>query len=152
MYNLIPSCPTCNHGKASADLPVKSNPYYQAIGDLFRFRVRHAQELFFGGYNAAAKTSLTLEPMNGMSQDKLEQYDGTFHIKAQYKRHADVVEEAFYRAYMKEEYFPLIYPFAKGRPELMTRLIHGTYIEKKYIGKRPLSKLYQDIFRQARGF
>ncbi len=151
MYNLIPSCPTCNHGKASAELPLKFNPYHQEIGDLFRFRVRHAQELFFGGYNAAATTSLVLEPEKGTTPEELEQYDAAFHIKAQYKRHGDVVEEAFYRAYTKETYLSDVYSFINGDSDLKSRLIHGTYIKKENIGKRPLSKLYQDIFRQAKG-
>ncbi|MCD8293636.1 MAG: hypothetical protein LUE27_00105 [Clostridia bacterium] len=151
MYNLIPSCPMCNYGKSTKILPLKFNPYYQEIAEMFTYKVKSPARLLLGGMKAD-KVSLILEPKEGTTRKELDDYNDVFHIKAQAERHKDVVIEAFSRAYVKKDHYSWTYgDLIDGDPTLVDRLRHGTYIRKEDIKRRPLTKLYQDIYNQAKG-
>ena len=144
-YNLIPSCPSCNHRKSNTIFDF--HPYF---GMLVRGE---------------------LPPKIHVVEDKVE-YDKTGHpvlfpekpeiridnpnknttrlcLDELYEHHSDYAKEILDKilAYNAAYYEPLISAFhGMGRtPEEIDRLIWGNYIEEAQQTRRPLSKLTRDI-------
>lgn len=155
LYNLIPSCAVCNHGKSTEDLDIKFNPYYGSINDTFIFKVRNPIPLYTGEKNVdfididAIATSTS---QNGIKD--FDKYKETFHIETLYQRHGDVAKEIFDKAYLypyinEDDNFKMLPKYSK---EYRRQLWMGTYTKKEDIEKRPLTKLKQDLWEQATQF
>lgn len=146
-YNLVPSCPTCNHGKSQDKLPIDFHPYYSDIGDNFTFRLKNPVPYYYG-YLASDKIELDLKAKDGKD---VKSFDRTFHIKKQYERHKDIAEEVFARAYKEKYYrFGNNFSFIKD-VNLRERLSKGFYVKKDEIDLRPMTKFMQDLWEQANG-
>lgn len=48
LYNLIPSCSSCNHQKRITQLDIRYNPYFKAISYEFHFKVVDSFQLRSG--------------------------------------------------------------------------------------------------------
>jgi len=146
LYNLIPSCPVCNHGKSQDVLPLTFHPYHADIGKTFRFRVVNPIHLF-AGKNNLDTIQLQLEKTSAADP---QSYDKVFHVKKQYERHRDEVEDLFARAYQYYYYnVPDNFGFI-GSPDLSKRLQLGFYPDERDINLRPMTKFKQDLWQQAR--
>ena len=145
LYNLIPSCASCNHGKLQGDLGLEFHPYHASVGRLFRFRVANPVRLWMGSDRDVPE--IDLEAVAGQN---ISDYDKMFHIKALYQRHKDVAREVFTRAYADPYYEEDNLSFLTDT-ELKERIRKGFYPEEKDIEKRPLTKLQQDLWEQAKG-
>lgn len=144
LYNLIPSCPICNQGKSQKLLPLAFHPYYGDIYKTFKFEVVDPLSLFIAGNTDRVELKLVPQTRVGIAQ-----FDQTFHIKALYERHKDVVEEEFAKAYMNFYYrYPKNFDFISDR-NLRGRLVYGHYHDKKDINERPMTKFKQDLWEQA---
>lgn len=148
LYNLIPSCATCNQGKSVGNVSLKFHPYASSIADQFHFEVADPLILFTGG----KKDRLEIEMIeDGVTKEELKDFNETFNLQLLYRRHRDIVQETFDKAY-EEEYYtnPKNFSFASEvSTEYITRLGAGTYMEKSDIEKRPMAKFIQDIWKQA---
>lgn len=146
LYNLIPSCVSCNQGKSDGKLGLRFHPYHSAIKDTFRFKVKEPLPLIVGG--KSKKISIELEAPN---DKEFGAFTHMFRIKALYQRHDDVVREVFARAYA-DEYYSYLGNFAFLRDgKLAERIIKGFYAEEDEIELRPLTKFQQDLWKQAKG-
>lgn len=144
LYNLIPSCPICNQGKSQRLLPLAFHPYYADIHKTFKFEVVDPLPLYVASNDDRVELKLVSQTRVDISS-----YDQTFHIKALYERHKDVVQEEFAKAYMNYYYgYAKNFDFISDK-ELKGRLIYGHYHDKKDINERPMTKFKQDLWEQA---
>ena len=148
MYNLIPSCASCNQGKLDDELSLEFHPYHAAIKDTFRFQVKNPIPLMTGGDTK----DLDIEMIPKVDEDELQKYKEAFHIDALYTRHRDEARETFVRAYVYEYYKELTNFSFLDDADLAERIVKGFYPKEEDIEKRPLTKLHQDLWLQAKGW
>lgn len=146
LYNLIPSCPTCNMGKSQDSLSLDFHPYHSDICGTFKFAVNNPTRLYEGGVQEDEEIKLVK-----LKDVDVEGYDRVFHIKKLYMRHKDVMQDIFARAYeekyyTREENFDFI-----GNKEFSKRVKVGFFPDEKDINLRPMSKFQQDLWEQAQG-
>lgn len=147
MYNLIPSCATCNQGKPrTGDLPIHFNPYYTSLFELYQFRVKDPLQLYMA-VSHPEKIEVECKPK---SVGDISPCDSWFHLSAKYSVHKDIVKEVFDKTqqypYYKNE---LNFRFLKGDKSYPLRLLLGVYTEEKDFVKRPMSKFVNDLWEQA---
>lgn len=146
LYNLIPSCPTCNMGKSQLPLSLDFHPYHSDISDTFKFAVKDPTRLYEGGEQEDEEIELVK-----LKDADIEGYDKVFHIRKLYMRHKDVMQDIFARAYVEkyystEENFSFI-----GNKDLSRRVRIGFFLDEKDINLRPMTKFQQDLWDQAQG-
>lgn len=149
LYNLIPSCASCNQNKSYTKiLGLEFHPYYSAIKDNLYFRVKDPLPLWVG---KCQTNEIEIETVFKEGVDAKE-YEKAFHVAALYKNHKDIAREVYARAYADT-----YYRYAKnfgflGEAKLVERLYKGFYPDEDDIELRPLTKLQQDLWAQAKGF
>ncbi len=147
LYNLIPSCASCNQGKSNrTTLNLDFHPYHASIADKFHFRVSNPTKLWMGSDRDVPKIELVPDTHHDISS-----YNTMFKIEMLYQRHKDVAREVFARAYADKYYkdvanFPFLFDV-----KLKERIKKGFYPDIIDINKRPLTKLQQDLWHQAKG-
>lgn len=148
LYNLIPSCAVCNQGKSTGKLPLRFHPYASNINDQYHFRIPDPLEL----YSGAKKDKIEVELVpDASSAADLKVFNDKFHIQMLYKRHGDIAQEVFDKAY-DEAYYLDASSFkyiSQETSDYLIRLTYGTYMNEKDIEKRPMSKFKQDLRKQA---
>jgi hypothetical protein len=143
-FNLIPSCPTCNHTKKTDIIDI--HPYIEDFGDKCKFKIDYIGECILN--DDYDNWNIIFEK----TEKKFDTNIDTFALKELYNEHKDFILEVVFkaRAYNDEVYKSLIQTFSnQGLSEKeMNLLIFGTYLESEEIGLRPLSKLSKDIIEQ----
>ena len=148
LYNLIPSCHTCNHMKRKKKL--KLYPYKESINEYFQF----SHKLLKLPYNEEnLELVLVKKQNNRKARKKLNNYNRVLQIESLYKNHKDIVLELIQKSVMyNESYIEELMKNYEGtlfkNEEDLLRLIFGGYISDEDLGKRPLSKLTKDILEQ----
>lgn len=146
LYNLIPSCPTCNMGKSQDSLSLDFHPYHSDICGTFKFAVKDPTKLYEGGEQEDEEIELVK-----LKEVDVESYDKVFHIKKLYTRHKDVMQDIFARAY-EEQYYSSEENFSFiGNKNLSKRVRIGFFPDEKDIILRPMTKFQQDLWEQAQG-
>lgn len=146
LYNLIPSCPTCNHGKSQTPLSLDFHPYHSDIGKTFKFAVKDPTQLFMGSEQTDEEIELVKT-----GDVEIDNYNNVFHIKKLYMRHKDIMQDIFARAYEQKYYEePDNFGFI-GNPNLRKRFKLGFFPDEKDINLRPMTKFQQDLWEQAQG-
>ena len=143
-YNLVPSCPQCNHLKGDNEFDY--HPYYGALK---------------GKKNPRIEVANVMKDAKGMlvfpDDPKVKILDGNENtrvlgLQELYEQHEDYVKEILdkIQAYNKDYYDPLVISFkGMGRTlEEIDRLVWGNYIEEDAQEKRPLSKMTRDLLKQ----
>ena len=142
-YNLIPSCPTCNHAKGEERISI--NPYIKGFDASCKFAIDKLEWCILNGDRKSWNIKL---PDIG---DHLSHVNA-FVLSELYNQHKDYVEEIVFKAksYNEGYYKSLINSFSGlGLSESeMNLLIFGNYISMDDFDKRPLSKLTADILEQ----
>ncbi len=146
IYNLIPSCHTCNHQKNEKKL--KIYPYKDSLNNyiLFTYTV-HKLPLKIDNI----KLNLKIINNTRKNRKKVNNYNNILHISDLYQNHKDTVLELIQKreiypdSYIDELYRN--YSFFNNREDIL-RLITGGYVDDKDLGKRPLSKLIKDISKE----
>ena len=148
LYNLMPSCGVCNQGKSTGHLSLKFHPYASCIADQFHFEVTDPLTLYYGGKKD--RMELNMIPDNATNAE-IKEFDDTFHLHTLCRRHGDIAQEVFDKAYEEPYYFDTSsFSFLSGTAsEYMLRLTYGAYLNKNEIEKRPMSKFIQDLRKQA---
>ena len=146
MYNLIPSCASCNQGKSKGELSLDFHPYYTDIGRNFKFEVKNPIPLLIG--KDEDDLDVHLVPINGAN---LTDFKNKFHIEGLYQRHKDVAREVFARAYVDAYYGNWMnFAFLEDQ-KLAERISKGFYYSEDEIELRPMTKFQQDLWKQAKG-
>ncbi|MCQ2959994.1 MAG: hypothetical protein MJ198_07390 [Bacteroidales bacterium] len=152
LYNLIPSCAECNHGKSTGTLGLKFHPYKSDIYKQFVFRIPNTEDVL---YDIQKKDYINIDLIhqNATTSTELKEYYQMFHIKTLYQRHGDIAREVFAKAYQYPYWSnPQNYNWVPNySPMNQLRLYLGTYVRQEEIEKRPMTKFIQDLWEQARG-
>ena len=150
LYNLIPSCAICNHSKHVKKLSLAFNPYHSEISEQFRFELKNPDD-FYKGVKIKDVIDIEIIASKNTDQSELDDYIDTYKIKTLYQRHGDIAQEIFdkvyeYPYYSKTDNFKFL---GDRSEEYIERLWYGTYIDKKDISKRPMTKFILDLREQA---
>lgn len=147
MYNLIPSCATCNQGKPrKGNLPIYFNPYHASILELYEFKVKDPLELYLA-FSHPEKIEVECNPITANDVSACNTW---FHLSAKYSVHKDIVKEVFDKAKQYPYYSnPKNFDFMNGDASYLLRLLLGVYPDTKDMGKRPMSKFITDLWNQA---
>lgn len=149
LYNLIPSCGTCNQRKMNGQLPIEFNPYYGNLYSYYRYRIKDPLALFTGDDNndrihiiLEKKSSVDITPLNE-----------NFHLETRYQMHKDIIQEIYDKSYMLPYYASYDnFTFMDKDKSYPLRLLLGTYPDEKDFEKRPMSKFVKDIWDDTRSW
>jgi len=152
MYNLVPSCSTCNLRKSSKKVDI-FYPYLESFNESVKFKydgIKSREELsnqvldFFD----EKRVEFHLEPIR--DKVKVKKHIEVFNLKPLYDEHKDIVSELLQkRVIYPDSYIDELFTRYKGTlfntREDVLRLVTCGYVTDDEIGKRPLSKLIKDI-------
>ena len=145
LYNLIPSCSSCNLQKTTTSLDLRYNPYYKGISNEFRFEVDDSIQLR-SGMPGADKIEIKIRKTpTGHGIDELKD---ELHLEEQYGRHKDIVQEIYDKMY-NEPYYQEMLTCIPNSAEFINQWI-GIPMREEDIDKQPLTKFRQDILKQAK--
>ena len=139
-YNLIPSCPICNHTKSSKVSENLINPY-EIKNDDFKFTYKPTDISF----SQIESKKYDMDSFEIEFKKKNENID-IFKLDELYKQHKDIVVDLL----MKKAYYPKSYveelekSFGFTKDEIYRYLLNN-YKKEEDLHKRPLSKLIKDI-------
>lgn len=151
LYNLVPSCSTCNQRKSKKDSKEIFYPYKESFNQNAKF--------VYGGIKTNLdkqnidffdEKRIKLDIKHISEETKVENHNEVFNIKNLYENHKDIVKELLQKRVMySDSYIDELFDKYSGilffsKEELM-RLITCGYISDDDINKRPLSKLIKDI-------
>lgn len=147
LYNLIPSCGTCNHIKSNRELLI--SPFDEQID---REKLKISYKPLSSNYIKKNDNIEIVFKTTGADGKNIKRDIETLKIPESYKFHRDYVQEIlkkriiYSRSQIKELYKSYGNLF-KDEEELV-RIIFGNYINSKDLNKRPLSKLTKDILKE----
>jgi len=152
MYNLVPSCSTCNQRKSSKKVNI-FYPYLESFDDAVKFKYDGINSLqYFTNqkldFFKDERVMFHLEPIKDIK--KVKEHIEVFNLESLYAEHKDVVSELLQKrvvysdSYIDELFKQYEGTLFKNREDLL-RLITCGYVSDDEIGKRPLSKLIKDI-------
>ena len=147
LYNLIPSCSSCNHQKRTTQLDIRYNPYFKAISEEFHFMVVDSFQLR-SGRKGADKIDIKIE--RNVSRQGVDELQNDLHLEEQYGRHKDIVQEIYDKAYNETYYRNMLTCIPDEDREKLLNQWLGIPLDKNDIDKRPLTKFCQDVLKQAR--
>ena len=161
LYNLIPSCASCNHKKSSVDFSILHNyhPYYNSLAAFAKFKLKYPADLDKLSFDAIRKMDYDKEleikfvPLNKGVVKFVNTHNTTFDIEPIYERHKDHAHELLLNSVMYDRYYQKTIINIKGlfpdKPTMMKYLL-SNYMNEHEIIKRPLAKFYQDLAQQLR--
>ena len=139
-YNLIPSCPICNHTKSSKVSENLINPY-DIKDDDFKFTYKPTDISF----SQIESKKYDMDSFEIEFKNQNENIN-IFKLDELYKQHKDIVVDLL----MKKAYYPKSYieelekSFGFTKDEIYRYLLNN-YKKEEDLHKRPLSKLIKDI-------
>ncbi|QOG11577.1 HNH endonuclease [Arcobacter sp. FWKO B] len=138
-YNLIPSCPICNHTKSSKSAENLINPY-DVKDDDFKFTYKPTDISFAQiGSHKYDIDSFEIEFKTGNANIEI------FKLDELYIQHKDVVLDLLMKkAYYPKSYIEELKEFGFSSDEIY-RFLLCNYKKDEDLHKRPLSKLIKDI-------
>ena len=149
VYNLVPSCPFCNHGKRNMPSAELVNPFTLKSANDAKFRM----EINGGGFvdlnNCAESIHIRIEDDKKVLGDNIK----AFHLEELYNTHRDYAAEVYYKKKLKLN--PTYCEFVNRQlkelhiPSLskedISRILWGYYPQEDF-SKRVLSKFLHDLY------
>lgn len=145
-YNLIPSCPICNHTKKDKDSYQENliNPYEYQKND-FKFTYYPLNIDF----HAVTSNQYNFENFEIKFENNNKNID-IFKLEELYKQHKDIVLDLLIKkAYYPKSYIKELEKFGFA-PDSIYRYLLCNYKNEKDLHKRPLSKLIKDISEELK--
>ena len=158
MYNLVPSCSTCNQRKSKKDVLLNPifNPYKDNIHNHISFKsseILSLEELKEKDIDFFSEKRIGISIEEKTTNTKTKEHLETFNIEGLYNNHKDIIAELYQtRIIYSDEYIDeLLKKFGgivfKDKEDLL-RLITCGYVDDESLNKRPLSKLIKDISQE----
>lgn len=156
LYNLIPSCSICNSKKQALNTFEIMNdlyyPYEDECGDDVVFQTNSKNNDFTYWIGNSNNFDINLVCKNKKHYDKVENLNKHLKIELLYKQHQDYVTDIIRNAVIYNdsridellEQFPDLF---QSKQDVLNS-VFMSYIEKESWGKRPLSKLTHDIYKE----
>lgn len=154
IYNLIPSCSTCNQRKSAKKEDI-FYPYRDSFNKKANFRIDgimslsglHNQNI---GFFDESRLQLTIEAKS--DKDMVEKHIDVFNLKNIYNEHRDVIAEILKKATIysddyAEEIVGSFKNVFKDEDDFLSS-VFCTALADEEINNRPLSKLTKDILEQ----
>ena len=149
VYNLVPSCPFCNHGKRNMPSAKLVNPYMLKSADDARFRMDIKDGGFVDLNKCTDAIQIRLEDEKKVLGDNIK----AFHLEELYNTHRDYAAEVYYKKKLKLN--PTYCEFVNRQlkelhiPSLskedISRILWGYYPQEDF-SKRVLSKFLHDLY------
>lgn len=149
-YNLVPSCPFCNHGKRNQNRPNLRSPYDLTDANGIKFKMTITGHGFPNMEECAKAITIMVDDNGGglSMQDNIDQ----FHLKELYQTHTDYAAEIYYMGKLKYN-SKYLHSTRKRLKKLqmgiskdeLDRLFLGFYTNPEDFGNRPLSKFRYDL-------
>lgn len=151
-YNLIPSCPVCNHIKKTEDIEI--HPHKEGFGNDCKFQINKIEQCILGkDYDNWLLEFSPHDTKYDANIDKLKLIDFYNGIDG-HGGHKDYISEIVFKAqaYNNLYYETLLNTFKNQglTSKEMNLLIFGNYVELEDMNKRSLSKLTKDILEQLK--
>jgi uncharacterized protein (TIGR02646 family) len=158
MYNLVPSCATCNHRKSAKDVLAKPifNPYLDNIHNHINFsssEILSIEDFDSKSLDFFSEDRLKVNIKATTTDEKIKEHLDTFNIEELYNNHKDTITELYQKkviytdSYIDELMDKYEETVFKNSEELL-QLITCGYMDDESINKRPLSKLIKDISKE----
>lgn len=148
-YNLVPSCPICNHGKRNNSAGV--NPYFNGVRS--KLTIVNGEEKKMNSNEILAinnRDDISLAFSNPTEEEKANII--TFGLNKLYQEHRDYVEEMIEKANayntIQNENLVDAFQGVNRFPQDVFDFVWGKYLQDAELEKRPLSKLTKDILEQ----
>lgn len=144
-YNLVPSCPSCNHIKSN--IRIYFSPYDTRFksSELIHFNFKINSIDFI---HDASQLEITLTALNKRMYSNIN----TLKLKSQYEIHKDIVQELFKNKliYTETKLNEIQKDFSGlfTNEEDMKRTLFGNYLNENELHRRPLAKLISDIYNE----
>ena len=155
LYNLVPSCSTCNQRKSSK----KENifyPYLESFNESAKFKYRGIKAIAKDekiDFLDAKRVMFDIEAIK--DKEKVEKHIEVFNLKNLYDEHKDIISELLQKkeiyndSYLDELMQKYEGTLFKNREDLL-RLVTCGYVSDEDLHKRPLSKLIKDISEELK--
>lgn len=152
LYNLIPSCHTCNHIKSDKEFNICTHfhPYIEGFDNKVLFTINPKNIDFL---NKIDNFDICIKIKNNHDKklyEKAERNLKDLELDKLYEHHKDYVKELIWRKQVYSEgYIHELFKEYEGsifsNEEEIRRMVLGNYTELEDLIKRPLSKLTRDI-------
>lgn len=144
-YNLVPSCPACNHIKSDDDSSKLVNPYALASSDECRFNMKITGEGFADLTTCAKAISIDLTTTTLVGNKE------KFHLEKIYNTHTDYAAEIYFKHRLLQDAKPYK-DWVEGKVGKLSntdkmRLVLGIYGPEDFC-MRPLSKFRYDLAKK----
>jgi hypothetical protein len=155
-YNLIPCCAVCNTAKSDKKFNFKEyiHPYFDSISNKFDFKTDGDSifDMILNGSKDLGKMKVVIKAKKGYA-DKVKKHDNVFNLFEVFNEHSDVAYEVYAKQYIYTDEFKKLLKDNFGDQfsnKEIERFLLGNYSLESEINKRPLSKLMQDIQKEAK--
>lgn len=155
LYNLVPSCHTCNHKKGE-QIKNTFHPYLESFNAIARFEYEGIAVQPKGknyDFFDEKRIKLGLHATNTQEEGKVNSHKSVFNLDSLYANHKDIVQELIQKSQIYPESYiddlgkQYVGKVFNSRDELL-RLITGGHVTDEEINHRPLNKLVKDISQQ----
>ena len=155
VYNLIPSCSTCNQRKSSKKEDI-FYPYLESFNDSAKFKYKGIKSISKdenADFLDTSRVMLDIEAIK--NEEKVKKHIEVFNLDKLYENHKDIVSELLQKREIYSDSYidDLLNQYEgtlfKNREDLL-RLITCGYVNDEDLPKRPLSKLIKDISEELK--
>jgi len=155
MYNLVPSCSTCNQRKSSKEEDI-FYPYLESFNDSAKFKYKGIKPISIDektDFLDSKRVAFELEAIK--DNKKVKKHIEIFNLKNLYENHKDIISELLQKREIYSDSYidDLVNQYEgtlfKNREDLL-RLITCGYVSDEDLHKRPLSKLIKDISEELK--
>jgi len=160
LYNLVPSCSTCNRRKSASDVVANPifNPYSDNLENHGKFTslgILSVDDLKEKELSFYSEKRMNLKIKRITSDSRTDKHIELFNIEALYESHRDIVAELYQkRVIYSEDYIDDLMKNFGGKvfhdKDELLKLVVCTSIKKDEIHNRPLSKLTRDIVEELK--
>ncbi|MCT4636610.1 MAG: hypothetical protein N4A72_02785 [Bacteroidales bacterium] len=162
MFNLIPSCASCNLTKNSTNVDLNSHyhPYYGSINKISRFKLTYpdsVDKLSFSqllGMNFEDELGIKFLPNDKSTKKEIDivnRHNELFDLDLIYERHKDIAHKILVFARMYDKHYQNSMKSIEGlfpdRSTVLKYLI-GSLLLEDGISNHPLDKLTNDLVKQ----
>ncbi|MDX2003288.1 MAG: HNH endonuclease domain-containing protein [Chitinophagales bacterium] len=162
LFNLIPSCASCNRGKSSLPTTIQANyhPYVSSFHKLAEFKLMYPSTIDKQSFAQLLKMNydkdleLHIIKRQTLSPDEeamASNHIRDFHLEAIYDRHKDIAYRILLLARMNDKHYQEAISGIEGLfndRATVLRYMLGNELSEIEINKRPLNKLTVDLARQ----
>lgn len=157
LYNLIPSCASCNIKKSDKLLKLDEHyhPYHLELSNIAQFKLKYDPDPLKLTIKTLHKQKYEVEfiPKFNDPNNIVENHNKLFQINGVYSRHEDIFQELLitaiiYNNSLIESHLEIEKLFPNK--ELYLRYLIGNYPNQEDILNRPLAKFTQDIAKQLK--